>query len=272
MSGALLTENVEPGSHADVLFMDNHGFGTMCGHSVIGVVTIAVEREFLHLPEGSSELYVDTPAGTVRIRPTRRGGRVHEVSFVNVPSFVLEPGIALRVGARDLRVDVAFGGAFYAIVDSESAGVPLRITHLSMLRELGRDVKAAVESRVTVVHPTQERISGVYGTIFTGPPNSADADLRNVTVFGDGQVDRSPGGSGTAAVMAVLDAMGLLMEEQSFVSESLLGTRFLGSIEDRTMVADRPAIEPRIQGSAWITGEHEFWIDDDDPLKEGFSF
>ncbi len=272
MYGAVLTDSVEPGSAAGVLFMHHAGFSTMCGHGLIGVTTVAIERGLLHLRDGSAELSVDTPAGTVRIRPIVRGTRVTEVSFVNVPSFVLEPGLAVRVGARDLRVDVAFGGAFYAIVDSEAAGVPLRTTHLSRLRELGQEVKAAVESRLTVVHPTEEKISGVYGTIFTGPPDSVDADLRNVTVFADGQVDRSPCGSGTAAVMAVLDAMGLLSEEQSFVSESLLGTRFLGWLEHRTEVAERPAIVPRIKGSAWITGEHEFWIDDDDPLKEGFSF
>jgi trans-L-3-hydroxyproline dehydratase len=113
-------------------------------------------------------------------------------------------------------------------------------------------------------------LKGVYGTIFTGPANARGADLRNVTIFADAEVDRSPCGTGTAAVMAVLDAMGLLLDNKPFVHESLIGTTFTGRVSSRTQVGDHPAIVPEIQGSAWITGEHTFLVADDDPLKDGF--
>ena len=269
MYGAVLTEPVESDSHAGVLFMHNQGFSTMCGHGVIGVITIAIERDLLQVPD-ETDIRLDTPAGTVRVAVTRLGRRVSQVSFVGAPSFVLLPGVNLRVGTRDLRVDVAFGGAFYAIVDSEAAGVPVMAGYLPELRTLGMQIKKTVESTVTVAHPDAPGLRGVYGTIFTGLPTADDADLRNVTVFADGQVDRSPGGNGTAAVMSVLDAMGLLPADRPFVHESIIGSRFVGTIESRTLVGERSAILPRIKGSAWITGEHEFVLDDADPLGDGF--
>ena len=274
MYGAVLTESVNPGSHAGVLFMHNAGYSTMCGHGIIAVVTIALERELLTIDDLSRDIVLDTPAGTVEARATYRDAtsetRVDRVSFVNVPSFVLHGGLRVRLSDRSVPVDVAFGGAFYAIVDSEASGVPLRGESLPALRSLASDVRRAVESAVTVRHPLEAGLEGIYGVMFTGVPEREDADLRNVTVFADGQVDRSPCGTGTAAVMAVIDAMGLLADDRPFVHESLVGSHFLGSVETRTTVGDYAAIVPRIEGSAWITGEHEFIIRDDDPLKLGF--
>ena len=269
MYGAVLTEPVESDSHAGVLFMHNHGFSAMCGHGVIGVVTIAIERGLLQVPD-DAQIRLDTPAGTVRAAATRLNARVSEVSFVGVPSYVLFPGVSLRLGTRDLNLDVAFGGSVYAIIDSEAAGVPVLPGYLPELRKLGMQIKTEVESTVSVAHPDALGPRGVYGTIFTGLPSAADADLRNVTVFADGQVDRSPGGSGTAAVMSVLDAMGLLPADRPFVHESIIGTKFAGTVEARTTVDERPAILARIAGSAWITGERESVLDDSDPLGDGF--
>ena len=254
---------------ATMLDKYNHGFSTMCGHGVIGVVTIVIERGLLQVPD-DSQIRLDTPAGAVRVAATRLNGRVSEVSFVGVPSFVLFPGVSLRLGTRDLNLDVAFGGSFYAIVDSEAAGVPVMAGYLPELRKLGMQIKTGLESAISVAHPDAPGPRGVYGTIFTGLPNAADADLRNVTVFADGQADRSPGGCGTAAVMSVLDAMGLLPIDRPFVHESIIGTKFIGTVEARTTVGERPAILPRISGSAWITGEHEFVLDDADSLSDGF--
>ena len=138
MYGAVLTEPVSPGAHAGVLFMHNEGYSTMCGHGVVAVVKIAVEEGLLHLPDPTADIVLDTPAGTVRARAALRDdGRVEAVSFVNVPSFVLRAGTPIEVDGRVLPVDVAFGGAFYAIVDSESAGMPIR------REELGRCVRSA---------------------------------------------------------------------------------------------------------------------------------
>jgi proline racemase len=296
MYGAILTEPVRPGSHAGILFMHNEGYSTMCGHGVIAVTTMALERGLL-LPGGDGRSVVyDSPAGTIRAKARfgrsgagRAGGadapggedgaagvdgdetiRVEAVSFVNVPSFVLHGGLAVKLESRQIRADVAFGGAFYAIVDSEAVGLPIDIEHLPELRRVGMEIKHAIEAARTIEHPLEPGLHGIYGTIFTGPPGDETADLRNVTIFADAEVDRSPCGTGTCAVMAVVEAMGLLSGDRPFVHESLIGTRFKGRIASHTIVGEHEAIVPEIEGSAWITGEHTFLVDEDDPLREGF--
>ncbi len=270
MYGAILTEPTSPGAHAGVLFMHNEGYSTMCGHGIIAVTTIALERGLL-MPGGDGTTVVyDTPAGTVRARARRDGGRVASVAFANVPSFVIHPGIVVKIGTRQIRADVAFGGAFYAIVDAESVGLPIDASRLPELRRAGMEIKHAIEATREVAHPLDRGLAGIYGTIFTGPPHGPDADLRNVTIFADAEVDRSPCGTGTCAVMAVIDAMGLVGDDRPFVHESVIGTRFEGRVVSRTSVGDYPAIVPEIEGSAWITGEHAFVIDERDPLREGF--
>ena len=274
MYGAVLTEPVSRGADAGVLFMHNEGYSTMCGHGVIAVTTIALERGLM-LPRGEpARLVLDTPAGPVRvtaeIEAVNEGIRVRRVAFENVPSFVLLGGVPVVAGGRQVRADVAFGGAFYAIVDAESVGLPLEPSRLADLRRTGMEIKRAIESTHDVVHPLDGGLAGLYGTIFTGPPRAEAADLRNVTVFADAELDRSPCGTGTSAVMAVLAAMELLPDEQPFVHESLIGTTFSGRILGRTLVGDYQAIVPEISGSAWITGDHTFVLNDDDPLRDGF--
>jgi trans-L-3-hydroxyproline dehydratase len=294
MSGAILTEAVSPGSHAGLLFMDTDGYAMMSGHGVIAATTIALERGLL-MPGGDGRTIVyDTPGGTIRAVATlgpEHGGpghggerkpaagalsppndrcRVERVAFINLPSFVLHPGLVVKLGARRVRVDVAFGGAFYAIVDCEAVGLPLAPSHLPELRRVGTAIRDAVEAGWDIVHPLDPAFTGIGGTIFTGPPHLAGADLRTVTVFADAQIDRSPCGTGTAAIMAVLDVMGLLGEDRPFVPESIVGTRVEGRVCSRGMVADAAAIVIEITGAAWITGDHTFLIDDADPLKDGF--
>jgi proline racemase len=279
MYGALLTEPVSPGSHAGVLFMHNEGYSTMCGHGIIAVTTIAIERRLIAGANVGSDapgaaLILDTPAGTIHARARVVGSadqpRVDSVAFVNVPSFVYSAGHPVKVGTRELRVDIAFGGAFYAIVDTEAIGIPLDMRRLPELRRIATDIKASLEASSTVTHPAEPGLAGLYGVIFTGPPHDPEAHLRNLTVFADAEVDRSPCGTGTSAVMAVLDAMGLLPAGEAFVHESLIGTLFRGRVTRRTQVGELPAIVPEIEGSAWITGEHTFHINEDDPLREGF--
>jgi len=272
MYGAILTEPVTPGAHAGVLFMHNEGWSTMCGHGVIAVTTIAIERELVW--SGQPTIVLDAPAGPVEARPTMATtngqARVSSVAFRNVPSFVLEAGLPVDIRGRTVPVDIAFGGAFYAIADAEAVGLAVDASRLPELRRAGMEIKKAVERLRQVVHPIDAGLKGIYGTIFTAPPRDADAHLRNVTIFADAEVDRSPCGTGTAAVMAVLSEMGVLGEDGPFVHESIVGTLFTGRLAGRTQVGDRPAIIPEIEGSAWITGEHTFLIDGDDPLKAGF--
>ena len=272
MYGAILTEPVTSGAHAGVLFMHNEGWSTMCGHGVIAVTTIAIERELIW--PGGPKLVLDSPAGRIEasasVSESTGQRKVSSVSFRNVASYVWEAGIPVTVGGRTLLVDVAFGGAFYAIVDAESAGLAVDASRLGELRRLGMEIKREVERLRQVSHPEDAGLQGIYGTIFTAPAQHPDAHLRNVTIFADAEVDRSPCGTGTAAVMAVLSEMGVLSEDAPFVHESIVGTLFVGRIAGRRPVGEIAAIVPEIQGSAWITGEHTFLIDGDDPLRSGF--
>jgi proline racemase len=254
MCGAILTEPVSPGAHAGVLFFHSDGYSAMSGHGILAVAKIASDRGLIMPGGDGTSLVFDTPAGIVRA--TLAGDRV---SFVNVPAYVVHAGVPLQIGPRMLRADIACGGECYAIVDAESAGVSIDAAHVPELR------RAAIAIRDGV-----EKVQAVDGTIFTGPPYEAGADLRNVAVFADGVVDRSPCGTGTSAVMAVVDAMGLLDAGRSFVHESVIGTRFDGRIIGRTMVGEYAAIVTEISGTAWITGEHTFVVHDRDPLKDGF--
>jgi proline racemase len=255
-----------------VLFMHNEGYSTMCGHGVIAVTMLTFARQLL-TPHRRDELWLDTPAGQIRARAARSatGSRtVTSVSFQNVPSFVLHPAVGVRVNGREVRADVAFGGAFYAIVDSEAAGIRITGSRLDELRRTGMAIKQAVEAAVTVEHPLEPGLRGSYGTIFTGPASSSDADLRNVTIFAEAEVDRSPCGTGTCAVMAVLAAMGLLGPEQTFTHESIIDSRFRGRVVGETTVGELAAIVPEIAGEAFITGEHTFLLDEKDSLRHGF--
>jgi proline racemase len=274
MYGALLTEPERADSHAGVLFMHNEGFSTMCGHGIIAVVTIAFEQGLIATGGEPGVLTLDAPAGQIRARAeiVQTGGRtrVSRVSFINVPSFVFASGVPVRIGAKTVPVDVAFGGAFYAIVDAEAAGLPITPERLNDLRSVGMAIKHGIESQLTVVHPAEPGLTGIYGTIFTGPPTVPGADLRNVTIFAEAEVDRSPCGTGTCAVLAVLDAMGLVDDTRPFVHESLIGTTFSARVSSRTEVGSLPAIVPELSGDAWITGEHKFIVQKQDPLAKGF--
>jgi len=279
MTAALITEPTSLQANSGLLFMDAGGYPSMSGHAVIAVTTIVFERriELAHPPgNGDERLVFDTPAGSVQARARlevhAEARSVDSVAVTNVPAFVHAAGVPVIVGRRDLRVDVAFGGAFYAIVDSEATGVPLDSSRVPDLRRLGAEICSSLNATARPVHPADSAIGGVAGVIFTGPASDPEAHLRNVTVRASGSIDRSPGGTGTSAVMAVLDAMGLLPDGQPFVHESLSGALFRGRPLHRTIVADYPALVTEIEGSSWITGEHTFYLDDDDPFREGGSF
>jgi proline racemase len=276
MCAAMLTEPVSPGSDAGIIFFQNDGYPPVSGDAVIAAATLAIEAGLLFSRETEDReprMTFDTPAGTVHVRARlqARGNRqaVDSVVFTNVPAFVLSGGHAVRLGTREVRADVAFGGLFYAIADTEAIGVPLSIARLPELRRLGVEMRTSINAGGAITHPLDDSCSGVAAVVFTGPPHDPEAHLRNVTVFADGAVDRSPCATGTAAVMAVLDAMGLLQDDQPFVHESVIGTLQRGRLARRTQVGDYDAIITDVEGSAWMTGEHTFFVDDDDPLKDG---
>lgn len=274
MYGALLTLPERADSDVGVLFMHNEGYSTMCGHGIIAVTTIAFERGLVTHADERVSLVFDAPAGQIRARAdiTTVNGRrrVRSVSFLNVPSFVLVAGLPVTIGSRTIPVDVAFGGAFYAVVDAEAAGLAVMPARLTELKTVGMQIAREVERLIPVVHPLEPGLTGVYGTIFTGPPTADGAHLRNVTIFADHEVDRSPCGTGTCAVLAVLDAMGLVDPDTPFVHESIVGSTFSARVHDRTSVGEIPAIVPELTGAASITGDHTFVVDESDVFPEGF--
>jgi proline racemase len=270
MCGAVLTEPVSPGAHAGVLFMQDDGFPVLAGDAVAAVVTIALERGLIEPGGDGTTVVLDTAAGTIRAKADREGGRIRRVAYTLPPSFVLKGGVDIAIGNRRIKTDIAFGGLFYAIVDSESAGLPLDGRYLPELRRVGNEITDAVEATMTVNHPLDSGLSGVSGTIFTAPPRAAAADLRNVTVSRTGAVDRSACGTATAAVMAVIEAMGLLDDGRAFTPESLIETTLTARVAARTLVGEIAAIVVEIESSAHVTGEHTFVADDDDPFRGGF--
>jgi trans-L-3-hydroxyproline dehydratase len=268
MYGAIPTEPVTPDADAGVLFMHNEGWSTMCGHGVIALVTVALEVGLLRARE---VIRLDTPAGRVTARPRRDGARVRSVAFENVPSFVVSLDDRVSVpGLGDVRYDVAFGGAFYAFVDAASVGLEMTPERFRDLIAAGSAIKRAVIATREIRHPSEPDLSFLYGTIFTGPALGSGADSRNVCVFAEGEVDRSPTGTGVSARLAIERARGHLSPGGSYVVESIIGTRFVGRIARELRWEGYDAVVPEIEGSAWITGRSEMLIAPDDPLAEGF--
>jgi len=268
MYGALVTGPTTPDGDLGVLFMHNEGWSTMCGHGIIALTTVAIETEMISKREA---VKLDTPAGRVVARPRLTNGRVTSVAFENVPSFVVALDQTVDVpGLGTIRYDLAFGGAFYAYVEAKDLGVEMTAADYRPLIERGMAVKRAVMDSHPIKHPFEEDLSFLYGAIIIGPPHSEGTHSRNVCIFAEGEVDRSPTGTGVSGRLALEYARGRLKEGEPFVVESIIGTRFTGRVARTTTFGDYEAVIPEIEGRAWITGRNEFLIDPDDPLKEGF--
>jgi proline racemase len=264
MYGCFVTEPEDDGGDLGVVFFHNAGYSTACGHGTIALVTWALENSVLAPEEPEARVVVDVPSGRLETFARVEAGIVRSVRFRNVPAYVEAEGLL----AEGLRADVAFGGAFYASVASP---LPVQPRNLPELIELGRAVKAGLEARREFVHPVEPELRDVYGVIFwervsPGPP----LRQRNVTVFADGEVDRSPCGSGTSARLALLDRAGELARGAELVHESVVDTEFRARVVGEAEVAGRPAVITEIEGSAYRTGGHEFTLDPADPLGEGF--
>ncbi len=270
MYGCVLTPPVSDDAHLGVLFMHNEGYSTMCGHGVIGLVTVLLETGQLAIVAPETVVILDTPAGKVRARARISGGRVRDVTITNVASFVFADCTVAVPGTGDLSVTVAYGGAFYVLVDGPMAGLGPAPGSLSSLVSWSAAVKAAVEAALDVAHPADPEIRGLYGVVISWPPRHEGAHRTSLTVFADGQVDRSPCGTCTSALMAALWSAGRLGLHEPFVNESLVGTRFTGRLVATTTVGPHPATVPEVTGTAAITGFHTFVLDPDDPLPEGF--
>jgi trans-L-3-hydroxyproline dehydratase len=271
MYGCIVTPPVTPGADIGILFMHNEGYSTMCGHGIIGITKVALETGLLPMTEPETTIKIDAPAGLITAHARVENGQVTEVRFHNVPSFVLALDQHVVVpGLGSVRYDIAFGGAFYALVRAEDAGVRCLPDDFRQLVEKGIAIKQAVMAARPISHPFEEDLSFLYGTIFIGPPQGVGAHSRNVCVFADGEVDRCPTGTGVSARLALHRARGEIDPGETIVVESIIGSRFTGRIVEETTFGPHPAVIPEIGGTAHITGRHEFLIDPDDPLREGF--
>jgi len=272
MYGAILTPPVTAEADHGVLFMHNEGYSTMCGHGIIALTTALVETGAFPVNGDAATIGYDTPAGFVRATASVEAGRVHEVSFENVASFVYAEAVEIDTSYGRLNVPVVFGGAFYALAEASAAGLSIEESRVRELIDFGMAVKRGVEAALDVRHPEEPELRGIYGTIVTGPPRdgAGRADGRNVTIFADGEVDRSPCGTGTSGRVAWLHATGALATGAPYVHESITGARFTGRVLRETRVNDRPAVVPAISGRGFLTGFHTFVIEQDDPLGGGF--
>jgi proline racemase len=270
MYGCVMTPPVTPDAQCGVLFMHNEGYSTMCGHGVIGLVTVLIETGQVAATEPETLIALDTPAGLVRARARVAGGRVLEVTMQNVPSFVYAAQRVAVPGYGTFGVTVGWGGAFYALVDAPAAGLGERPGELRALIDASTAIREATEAAVDVVHPFEPEIRGLYGVVTYWPPRRPGADQTSLTVFAEREVDRSPCGTCTSALMAVHHAAGTLPLGQAFVNESLVGTRFTGRLVSATAVGPHPAVVPEVTGRAFVTGFHTFVLDGDDPLGDGF--
>jgi proline racemase len=264
MYGCFVTEPEDDGADLGVVFFHNEGYSTACGHGTIALVTWALETGVVPAEEPETRVVLDVPSGRLETVAHVEDGSARSVCFRNVPAYIEAEGLL----AEGLRADVAFGGAFYASVASP---LPVRPRSVPELVALGRAVKAALEAQRPFVHPEESELRDVYGVIFWervefGPP----VRQRNVTVFADGEVDRSPCGSGTSARLALLDRGGELPRGAELVHESVIGTEFRARVIGDARVAGRPAVLTEVEGSAARTGSHEFVLDPRDPLGEGF--
>ncbi|HXV56435.1 MAG TPA: proline racemase family protein [Gaiellaceae bacterium] len=264
MYGCFVTEPEDEGADLGVVFFHNAGYSTACGHGTIALVTWALEAGVVPASGPEARVVVDVPSGRLETVARLEGGSVRSVRFRNVPAYVEAEGLL----AEGLRADVAFGGAFYASVASP---LPVSPRNVPELVELGSAVKAGLADRRSFVHPEEPELRDVYGVIFWervdfGPP----LRQRNVTVFADGEVDRSPCGSGTSARLALLERAGELPRGEVLVHESVIGTEFRARVVGDAEVAGRPAVVTEVEGSAFGTGSHEFVLEPDDPLGEGF--
>lgn len=271
MYGCILTEPVTQEADFGILFLHNEGYSTMCGHAIIAITKVAVETGFVKTVNPVTEIKIDSPAGLITSYAKIRDGKVENVYFHNVPSFVQILNNEIEVkGLGKVKFDIAYGGAFYAFVNADLLGIPMTPENYRQLIEKGMDIKRAVMKNYKLEHPFDEDLNFLYGTIFTGKALNGNADSRNVCIFAEGEVDRSPTGTGVSARMALHYAKGEIKLNESMIIESILGTRFIASPIKETKFGPYNAVIPEVSGEAFITGKNEFWIDPADPLKNGF--
>jgi 4-hydroxyproline epimerase len=271
MSGSILYPPHDPQNDVAVLFIETSGCLPMCGHGTIGTITIAIE-EGLIKPKVEGIVRMETPAGLVNVEFKTEKGKVKSVKLTNVPAFLHSSELTVQCPELgELMIDVSYGGNFYAIVDVQKNFKGLEHYAADKLIAWARELRKNINARYQFVHPDDPTINGCSHILWTGAVLDKTSTARNAVFYGDKAIDRSPCGTGTSARMAQWYTKGKLKKGDRFIHESIIGSKFIGTIEEETKVGDRPAIRPGIEGWAKIYGYNTITIDtEDDPYACGF--
>ncbi len=270
--GCYIVPPDDDGAEFGVIFFHKDGYSTACGHGTIAVATWAADEGRVLAGPGVTSLAIDVPSGRVDVGINSRDGAVESVAFVNVPSYVSASELEVNTGLGRIRADVSYGGAFYASVDADLLGLDIEPSNIQALIDIGREIKAQLNEHDAVRHD-DHRLSGLYGTIFYSamePEGAGNLRQRNITVFADGEVDRSPCGSGTSARLALLHAAGEIAVGQTLEHESVIGSLFTASVVEAVDHGGVPAVTTRIEGSAYRIGQSQFVVDAADEVGLGF--
>lgn len=271
MSGSMLYKPADPQNDVAVLFIETSGCLPMCGHGTIGTITMAIEENLI-LPKTKGVVRMETPAGLVMVSYTQKGKKVNTVTFTNVPSFLLHENLKIKSPhLGHITVDIAYGGNFYAIVDTQPGVNDMEGYSADELIVMSRPLRLAINEKLTIEHPLFPQIKGCSHIMWTGHPKKENSTARNAVYYGDKAIDRSPCGTGTSARMAQWFAKGKLALGDSFVHESIIGSQFVGRVENVATVGSFNGIIPSITGWAKKYGRNNIVIDtDDDPFALGF--
>ncbi|MCK5120110.1 MAG: proline racemase family protein [Candidatus Latescibacteria bacterium] len=264
MFGAILVPPVSGEADLGVVFIGCGRYYNMCGHGSIGIAVVALKMGWIEAVEPFTDVVLDTPAGLIRARVAVKDGKIGKGAIRNVPCFLHTPDFEVEVpGVGTVRLDIAFGGNFFALVEAGQLGMEIEPEYAEAFQKKGLAIREAVNRRAKIVHPVLGHITGLEEVMFY-------AGNRNVVILGEGSVDRSPCGTGTSARMAALFAKGELELGQEFVHESIIGTRFYGRLVEEASIGDFRAVVPELESEAYITGIHQWVMEPDDPLKHGF--
>jgi proline racemase len=269
MFGAILLPPCDSKADIGLIFMDAGGYVNMCVHGSIGAVTAAIETGIVENKEPLTELTLDTPSGIVHATAKIEGSSVKSVTIHNMPAFLYHTS-EVNLSDGKIPVDIAFGGNFFAIVDAKILGVRVDPSSCQQLVSIGLSIRQAVNSQIKIQHPEIEHLRSVDLVEICDVPTNPMANVKNATIFGAGQIDRSPCGTGTCAKMASLYAKGKLGINEEFVNESIIGTIFRGRLTGRAKVGNFDAVLPEVEGEAHVTGFSQFVLDPSDPIGDGF--
>lgn len=271
MFGSIILPTTIEEADLGIVFMDGGGYLNMCGHGSIGAATVVVETGMVEVTEPYTDVVLEAPAGLIKARVEVENGKAKSVSIINVNSFVYQEDVEIEVPKiGKVKLDISFGGSFFAVVNAKDLGLTVNQKNADQLKKIGIQIRDIVNQTVKVQHPEKKHINQVdLVEIYDAPSNPA-ADKKNVVIFGQGQFDRSPCGTGTSAKLATLYKKRELKENEEFIYESITGTMFKGEIVGLAKVGEFEAVIPKITGNAYITGFNQFVIDPDDPLQYGF--